>query len=78
MNGTHYFEAFRFLCDEEPVAVSAWFDNEVLANPRGERFVTARVAYVSPQNTVGFTWLTVGHIIGSGYLHEPSGQNNRG
>ena len=38
MNGTHYFEAFRFLCDEEPVAVSAWFDNEVLANPRGERF----------------------------------------
>ena len=38
MNGTHYFEAFRFLADEAPVEVSAWFDAAVLPNPRGPQF----------------------------------------
>jgi predicted dehydrogenase len=38
MNGTHYFEAFRFLADEPPVEVSAWFDSEFLPNPRGPQF----------------------------------------
>jgi len=39
MNGTHYFEAFRFLADESPASVSAWFDSEVLPNPRGPQFL---------------------------------------
>lgn len=38
MNGTHYFEAFRFLADEAPTKVSAWFDTEQLTNPRGRQF----------------------------------------
>ncbi|MDB5810224.1 MAG: gfo/Idh/MocA family oxidoreductase [Betaproteobacteria bacterium] len=38
MNGTHYFEAFRFLTDECPVEVSAWFSLEAVPNPRGARF----------------------------------------
>ena len=38
MNGTHYLEAFRFIADEAPKEVSAWFDSETLANPRGEQF----------------------------------------
>ena len=38
MNGTHYFEAFRFLADEPPVEVSAYFDSEFLPNPRGPQF----------------------------------------
>lgn len=38
MNGTHYFEMFRFLTDEEPVKVSAWFDSEEVPNPRGPQF----------------------------------------
>ena len=38
MNGTHYIEAFRFITDEEPIEVSAWFDNTFLSNPRGENF----------------------------------------
>jgi predicted dehydrogenase len=38
MNGTHYFEAFRFLTGEYPVEVSAWFSPEVVANPRGAQF----------------------------------------
>ena len=38
MNGTHYFEAFRFLTNEVPIEVSAWFDSCSLANPRGPQF----------------------------------------
>ncbi len=38
MNGTHYFEMFRFLTDEEPVGVTAWFSPEKVSNPRGPQF----------------------------------------
>ena len=38
MNGTHYFEAFRFLSDEAPIEVSAKFDLASLPNPRGPQF----------------------------------------
>lgn len=38
MNGTHYFEAFRFISDEDPYEVTAWFDNDVISNPRGRQF----------------------------------------
>lgn len=38
MNGSHYFEAFRFLADEPISEVAAWFSPEVVANPRGPQF----------------------------------------
>jgi len=38
MNGSHYFEAFRFLTDEVPVEVSAWFSPEIVPNPRGAQY----------------------------------------
>ena len=38
MNGSHYFEAFRFLADEDLVEVSAWFSPEAVPNPRGAQF----------------------------------------
>lgn len=38
MNGTHYFEMFRFLTGESPVKVNAWFGSEDLPNPRGPQF----------------------------------------
>lgn len=38
MNGTHYIEAFRYMTDETPVEVTAWFDDEYVPNPRGDRF----------------------------------------
>jgi predicted dehydrogenase len=38
MNGTHYFEMFRYLTDEEPAEVTAWFSPEKLSNPRGVQF----------------------------------------
>lgn len=38
MNGTHYFEAFRFLAEEDPVEVTAWFSPEAVPNPRGPQF----------------------------------------
>jgi predicted dehydrogenase len=38
MNGTHYFEMFRYLCDEDPREVSAWFSAEMVPNPRGPQF----------------------------------------
>jgi predicted dehydrogenase len=38
MNATHYFEAFRFLMDEDPVEVTAWFSPGSVPNPRGAQF----------------------------------------
>ncbi len=38
MNGTHYFEAFRYLTDEWPAEVTAWFSSERVPNPRGAEF----------------------------------------
>lgn len=41
MNGTHYFEMFRYMTDEEPVLVNAWFSDENLPNPRGPQYKDA-------------------------------------
>lgn len=38
MNCSHYFEAFRFLTNENIQEVSAWFSPGVLPNPRGPQF----------------------------------------
>ena len=38
MNGTHYFEMFRYLTDESPKDASAWFSADRLPNPRGPQF----------------------------------------
>lgn len=38
MNGSHYFEAFRFLTDEDTAEVTAWFSPEIVPNPRGTQF----------------------------------------
>ncbi len=38
MNGTHYFEAFRLLADENLTEVTAWFSEATVANPRGLQF----------------------------------------
>jgi predicted dehydrogenase len=38
MNGSHYFEAFRYLARQPVAIVSAWFDRTELPNPRGAAF----------------------------------------
>jgi len=38
MNGSHYFEMFRYMTDERPATVAAWFSKEAVANPRGAQF----------------------------------------
>ena len=38
MNGTHRFEMFRYMTDEEPEEVTAWFSGEKVPNPRGPQF----------------------------------------
>jgi predicted dehydrogenase len=38
MNGTHYFEMFRYMTDEAPTEVTAWFSGEKVGNPRGPQF----------------------------------------
>ena len=38
MNGTHYFEMFRYMTDEYPAEVSAWFSPGKVPNPRGPQF----------------------------------------
>ncbi|MBL8161572.1 MAG: Gfo/Idh/MocA family oxidoreductase [Anaerolineae bacterium] len=38
MNATHMFELLRYLTNEPPVEVTAWFSDVPVANPRGEQF----------------------------------------
>lgn len=38
MNATHYFEMFRYLADELPKEVTAWFSVGDIPNPRGSEF----------------------------------------
>jgi predicted dehydrogenase len=38
MNGTHYFEMFRFMAGEAPATVTAWFSSGAVPNPRGPQF----------------------------------------
>jgi predicted dehydrogenase len=38
MNGSHYFEMFRYMTGEAPKYVSAWFADEKVPNPRGAEF----------------------------------------
>lgn len=38
MNASHYFEMFRYICDEPVQELQAWLDPEQLANPRGPQF----------------------------------------
>ena len=38
MTGTHYFEMFRYMTDEAPLEVTAWFSPEKVPNPRGPQF----------------------------------------
>jgi predicted dehydrogenase len=39
MNGTHYFEMFRYMTGEAATFVSAWFSSDAVPNPRGPQFV---------------------------------------
>lgn len=38
MNGSHFFEMFRYITEEPPVEVTAWFSEERVPNPRGPQF----------------------------------------
>jgi predicted dehydrogenase len=38
MNGSHYFEMFRYLTDEVPDKITAWFSPGNVPNPRGPQF----------------------------------------
>jgi predicted dehydrogenase len=39
MNGSHYFEAFRYLTNEAVAEISCWFDPNNVPNPRGPQYV---------------------------------------
>lgn len=38
MNGSHYFEMFRWLTGEKPESVAAWLSKDRVPNPRGPQF----------------------------------------
>ena len=38
MNGSHYFEALRYVSNDWPEEVTAWLSKEKIANPRGPQF----------------------------------------
>jgi hypothetical protein len=50
MNGSHYFEAFRYLTGEGIAKVSCWFDSDKVPNPRGPQYVdnSGQLRGVSP------------------------------
>ena len=37
-NGSHYFEMFRYMTDEAPATVAAWFSPDRVPSPRGPQF----------------------------------------
>jgi predicted dehydrogenase len=75
MNGSHYLEAFRYLTEEEPVEVSAWFSPGVVANPRGIQFEdragSIRVVTASGKRL----YLEIGADQGHGVLVTYAGRN---
>lgn len=75
MNGSHYLEAFRYLTEEEPVEVSAWFSPGVVANPRGIQFEdragSIRVLTASGKRL----YLEIGSDQGHGVLVTYAGRN---
>lgn len=52
MNGSHYFEMFRFLTGEELDTVSCWRDEILVKNPRGDQFsdISGQVRCFSSSN----------------------------
>ncbi|MDH4455367.1 MAG: Gfo/Idh/MocA family oxidoreductase [Verrucomicrobiota bacterium] len=38
MNGSHYFEMFRYIAEAAPVEAQAWFSADTVPNPRGPQF----------------------------------------
>lgn len=52
MNGSHYFEMFRYMTDQPVETVQAWFDPGILPNPRGPEFED-RSGQVRAQNAAG-------------------------
>jgi predicted dehydrogenase len=38
MNGSHYFEMFRYITGEAPVAAQGWLSRDKVPNPRGPQF----------------------------------------
>ena len=75
MNGTHYFEAFRFMADEDPFEVTAWFSPDIVANPRGVQFEdragSVRVTTVSGKRL----YLEIGADQGHGLQVTYAGRN---
>lgn len=71
MNGTHYFEMFRFMTDHDVGTVSAWLDDDDVPNPRGSEFKD-RGGQVRCVNTFGQTLIldcrtSVGHGVQVAY-----------
>ncbi len=54
MNGSHYFEMFRYIADAPVTDVSAWLDEELLPNPRGPEFED-RSGRLLARNAIGQT-----------------------
>jgi len=77
MNGTHYFEAFRFLTGEEPKEVTAWLSDVCVPNPRGPQFEdrggSVRVTTGSGKRLYIEAWPDQGHRINVAYA-GPFGQ----
>ena len=77
MNGTHYFEMFRYLSGEPPASVSAWFSPSSVPNPRGpqyeDRAGSARVTTASGKRL----YLEVGDDQGHGVTVLYSGRHGQ-
>jgi predicted dehydrogenase len=75
MNGGHYFEAFRYLTEEEPCEVSAWFSDEMVPNPRGSQFQDRAGSIRSVTATGKRLYIEIGADQGHGVRVIYSGRN---
>lgn len=66
MNGTHYFELFRYLTDETEFEVSSMLDEGEVPNPRGEEYSDV-AGIITIRGTSSKQTLTINARIGQGH-----------
>jgi predicted dehydrogenase len=77
MNGSHYFEMFRYITGESPVEVSAWFSPVTVPNPRGSQFIDQAGSVRLTTAKGRRFYLEAGHDQGHGLHVTFAGSNGR-
>jgi predicted dehydrogenase len=76
-NGSHYFEMFRYMTDETPATVAAWFSADRVPNPRGPQFDDRGGAVRLTTNSGKRFYMDAGTDQGHGMQVTYAGRNGR-